>query len=81
MKKNFTLKKTAELLGVSKRTVYRLIESGQLIAWKSGAALRVTEESIDAYRDREILSYAETNEISVTRYASACHAVLNKLTQ
>lgn len=79
MKRNFTIKKVTEVLGISRSVVYRLIEKGELIAWKCGSAKRVTEESVEVYRDKKILRYAATNEIPVSESVCACHAVLNKL--
>jgi excisionase family DNA binding protein len=64
MKKNFTIKRTAELLGVSLKTVYRMIIDGDVIAFKCRGCLRITEESLDQYRTRQIIAYQESNGIS-----------------
>jgi excisionase family DNA binding protein len=66
MKKNLTLKITANLLGTSTRTIYRLISDGELTPFKVRGATRIPEESLDEYRQRQILKYAEENCISST---------------
>lgn len=63
MKKNFTIKRTAELLGVSLKTICRMITDGDIIAFKVRGCLRVTEESLDYYRTRQIIAYQESNGI------------------
>lgn len=42
-------KETARRLGVAASTVYRLIDTGQLPAYKFGRVLRVKEADIDAF--------------------------------
>ena len=59
MTKNLTLKTVAELLGCSKRTVYRLIADAELRAFKVRGSLRVPEESLEEYRARQIAKLAE----------------------
>lgn len=48
----YTVKETARLLGYSLRTVYRLIEAGNLETTGSRHMLRVTADSIFAYQQR-----------------------------
>ncbi len=66
MGKNLTIKAVAGILGASTRTIYRLIADGELTAFKLRGALRVTEESLDAYRIRQISKYIEENGISLS---------------
>lgn len=66
MKRNLTIKTTADLLGSSTRTIYRLVADGELTAFKVRGALRIPEESLDEYQRRQILKYAEENGISLT---------------
>jgi len=48
----YDLDRAAERLGVSRRTVERRIEAGQLEAVREGARVFVTEEACAAYEDR-----------------------------
>ena len=59
MTKNLTLKTVAELLGCSRRTVYRLICEGEITAFKCRGSLRVPEDSLEEYRRRQIAKFAE----------------------
>ncbi len=64
MTRNLTVKKVAEILAVHKRTVYRLIDRGDLVAFNvSEKALRIPEDSLEAYRRRRISEYQEENGI------------------
>jgi excisionase family DNA binding protein len=66
MKKNLSLKTVAELLGCSTRTIYRLVWEGELTSFKVRGSLRIPEESLESYRKRQILRYAEENGISLS---------------
>lgn len=44
-----TVAETAELLHIAKRTVYRLMESGQLVYVRIGRARRIPVEEIDRF--------------------------------
>lgn len=47
-----SIKHAAEMLDYSSRTVYRLIERGELETTGSGQLLRITYESVLAYQER-----------------------------
>ena len=47
----YTVKSLAEMLLVSERAVYRLVESGQLTAYKVGRSLRFSEEKVKEFLD------------------------------
>jgi excisionase family DNA binding protein len=47
-----TVSETAELLRVSKRTVYELIRSGDLHTLKFRRSRRITPEAIEAFKQR-----------------------------
>lgn len=49
------------LLSVSKRTVYRMISSGQIPALKVGQTLRVQVKDIDVYLKRQANSFLYEN--------------------
>lgn len=42
---------TAERLGIGLRTLYRLIDSGELAAYKFGRVIRLKATDVDAYID------------------------------
>lgn len=48
----YTIKRTADILDYSVRTVYRLIEAGELHTTGRRHLLRVTAESLVAYQQR-----------------------------
>lgn len=76
MKRNLSIKQTADLLGSSTRTVYRLISDGELTALHVRGSLRIPEEGVEEYQRRQILKYAEENGIILDRI---CHGVPGKL--
>ena len=47
-----SVKRAADLLDYSTRTIYRLITAGELETTGSGQLLRITYESILAYQER-----------------------------
>jgi putative molybdopterin biosynthesis protein len=47
--KIYTVKETAELLGVGKRAVYEIISQGKLRSVKIGKSLKITDEAISEY--------------------------------
>jgi excisionase family DNA binding protein len=47
--KFFTIIEVAERLGVSTRTVRRWIKSGELVAYRFGAAVRIAESDLGAF--------------------------------
>jgi excisionase family DNA binding protein len=42
----------AERLGITQRTLYRLIDEGQIPAYKMGRVLRVKETDLDVFLDQ-----------------------------
>ena len=42
----------AERLGITQRTLYRLIDEGQIPAYKMGRVLRVKESDLDVFLDQ-----------------------------
>jgi excisionase family DNA binding protein len=42
----------AERLGITQRTLYRLIDEGQVPAYKMGRVLRVKADDLDVFLDR-----------------------------
>ena len=59
MKRNLRIDEAAELLSCSRSTIYRMIEEGQLSAFRIRTALRVPLESIEEFRSRQILQHRE----------------------
>ncbi len=46
-------KQAAKTLGVTVRQVYRLIDDGQLTAYKFGRVIRLRRQDVDEHRPRE----------------------------
>lgn len=54
MNKRFlTMKQVEELLGVSERTIYRIMQKGDLKGFKTGHAWRFEESDIEDYVKRQ----------------------------
>ena len=49
----FDVKQVQEILGLSERTVFRLINSGELTGFKAGREWRFEQADIDAYKERQ----------------------------
>jgi excisionase family DNA binding protein len=45
----YTVEEVAQLLRVSARTVYRLVERGELRALRVGDLYRISQENLDSY--------------------------------
>lgn len=45
-------KEAARRLGITSRTLYRLIDSGQVPAYKFGRVIRLQEDEVDAFIDQ-----------------------------
>jgi excisionase family DNA binding protein len=45
----FTIDETAEVLCISRATVYRLLKSGELVGVRVGRLRRVTRQALDRY--------------------------------
>lgn len=45
-------KEAARRLGISNRTLYRLIDEGQVTAYKFGRVIRLTDDDVQAFLDR-----------------------------
>ena len=60
-KQMLRIDEAASYLKVSKRTVYRLISSGQVEAFKVGHSLRVRKEAIREFISRQIENFQYEN--------------------
>ena len=56
MQKLITTDGAAEILSVTRRTVYRLIKSGQLKAVKVNSAVRIPEDSLEEFLKRNTIN-------------------------
>jgi excisionase family DNA binding protein len=45
----FTVAEIAEKLKVSSRLVYKLVETGELLSYRIGTAIRIKQEDLDTY--------------------------------
>ena len=59
-------KTAAEELGVTLRTLYRLIDGGELIAYKIGRVIRLRRNDLDAYIDSTRLKPGELKHLYPT---------------
>lgn len=72
MKKYLRIDEVALHLGTSKRTIYRLIEEGELIGFKVRGSLRVPFSEIERYTKKQIRIYQEENGISFCDNCATC---------
>ena len=63
MTKSLTLAQAAAVLGCSRSTIYRLLWSGDVVAHKVRGSRRILEESLEAYRNRQIAKFQEEFEL------------------
>jgi excisionase family DNA binding protein len=56
MKQSITIDEAAKILGLCRKTIYRLITSREIVAYRVRSVLRITAESVTAYQERQILS-------------------------
>lgn len=68
--------KAAEILGCGRTRIYQLLQLGELISYREGAARRVLTSSIHDYLQRQIEAQASAPQWSST--AKATEASLNK---
>jgi excisionase family DNA binding protein len=61
MKRNARIDEAMLELNCSRRTIYRLLADGELVAFKIRGTLRITLESIAEYQRRQISKYALRN--------------------
>jgi excisionase family DNA binding protein len=47
--KTYTVDEVADILKVHTRTIYRMLERGEMRGFKVGTAWRVSQESLDAF--------------------------------
>ncbi len=47
-----TIKQVAEMINVSVRTVYRLLENNELPSYKLGGSLRMKQSDVEVYIER-----------------------------
>jgi excisionase family DNA binding protein len=45
----FTVQEVASRLKVSTRLVYKLVETGELLSYRIGTAIRIKQEDLDGY--------------------------------
>lgn len=62
MKKVYTLDEVADILKITRRSLYMYIEDGRLPAVKIGRYWRVSEEAIDDFLSRGVKNNAEAVE-------------------
>jgi excisionase family DNA binding protein len=51
-----TVGEAAKYLGVSRKTLYRIIEMGQVTAVRAGKATLIEKESLDAFKEAGMLT-------------------------
>ncbi|MDQ1317623.1 MAG: Helix-turn-helix domain [Candidatus Poribacteria bacterium] len=67
MQKLITTDGAAEILSVTRRTVYRLIKSGQLQSVKVNSAVRIPENSLEEFLKRNIVNNSNTSNVDVEK--------------
>jgi|GEM_PF-5377886 len=59
MKQSLRIREVAEVLNCSVRTAYRLVEMGDLPAFRVRTSLRVPAEALESYRQQQISRYED----------------------
>lgn len=58
-------KEAARKLGITSRTLYRLIDSGQVPAYKFGRVIRLQDAEVDAFIERSRIAPGELEHLYV----------------
>ena len=66
--RQFRIDDLIDMLSVSRRTVYRLIAEGQVIAMKVRGGYRILESSIDSYISRQIFLHSLETGLDVSDF-------------
>ncbi|MBR1030682.1 excisionase family DNA binding protein [Bradyrhizobium japonicum] len=69
-------REAAEILGCGRTRIYQLLQLGELISYREGAARRILTSSIHHYVERQVEAQAETPRWSCT--IKATQASLSK---
>lgn len=67
MQKLITTDRAAEILSVTRRTVYRLIKSGQLKAVKVNSAVRISEDSLEEFLKGNIIDNQKKTDENIEK--------------
>jgi len=59
MKRNLRIDEVAEILACSRRSVYRLLENGELEGFRVKSDIRITPESVETFRQRQVSRFRE----------------------
>ena len=59
MKESFRIDETAEYLGVCERTIRRLINKGELPAFRIGRSLRIRKKDLQQFLRRQLLEFQD----------------------
>jgi len=80
LKRNLRINEVMILLSCSRSTIYRLVADGEIVAFKNRGNLLITIESLELYRDRQILKFQEENGLeSVSGCSRTCQGdLINK---
>jgi len=63
MEQYYTVKEIAEMLKVTMKTIYRIIEAGELPAARVGKSLRISETNLKKYLDKQ--TGADNEQLSI----------------
>jgi len=63
MEQYYTVKEIAEMLKVTMKTIYRIIEAGELPAARVGKSLRISETNLKKYLDKQ--TGADNKQLSI----------------
>ncbi|MDY6879250.1 MAG: helix-turn-helix domain-containing protein [Thermodesulfobacteriota bacterium] len=72
MKENLRIDEVSEILSCSARTVYRLVQEGELLAFKIRSSLRVPRAELDLYVRRQIEFFQESEGTVTASPRSDC---------
>lgn len=64
----YSVMETAAELGVNDRTVYGIIDRGELTAYRFGRVIRVKNEDLNAYLERARIKPGELGHLIPPRY-------------
>nr|WP_312290392.1 helix-turn-helix transcriptional regulator [Clostridium chromiireducens] len=77
--KSLTAVEVAELLKITKNTVYELVKRGELPGYKVGKKLRIDKEDVENYINNQKITINSVNKTSITKNESMQNEQLNEM--
>ena len=58
---DYTLREACTVVRVASSTMWRMLNKGDVVGYKTGGRMKITRESVDAFRERNIFQPKQNN--------------------